>query len=243
MNVMMRKLLGQVLMNEAAADGGDGGGAAPAAPAGDAAAPAAPAAAPAAASEGTAPAQAGSLLGGEESPAAEGGEEAATAGAPEAYADFTLPEGEVLDEAAAPMVQALFKKLDLPQDKAQEVMDALLEIDKARQPTPEQQEAFLEERISRLNESWGNECRNLPEIGGANFDASLKTASSVMVKFGTPELRQYLNKSALGSHPEFFKFIHAIGSAMSQDTLEHGGAASKGPRSAEEVLWPAMTKN
>ena len=234
----LRKLFGLVPMDEAAADGGDGGGAAApvaAAPADSGAAPAAPAAA-----------EGGSLLGDlaktEGEAAADDAADADNATdkptVPEAY-EFKLPEGVELDEVAAPMVQDLFKELGLPQDKAQAVMDKLLEIDAARQPTPEQLEQQQVEAITSLNKQWADECAKLPDIGGENFQKSLEVSSKVMVKFATPELRQMLNESALGSNPEFFKFIHAIGSAMSQDTLEQGGTAGKGPRSLEERLWPA----
>lgn len=234
MNYMLMKLLGRLAMNEAApAD-------APAAAASGAPAEtAAPAAEPAAAGS-----LLGDLAGGDKpadaaDPAADG--EAAKTDAPpvpEAY-EFKMPEGEELDEAAAPMVQELFKELGLPQEKAQEVLNKLLEIDKARQPSPEQIQQHYEQQASELNKNWGEECRKLPELGGDNFNKSLETCSQVMVKFASPELRDFLTFSALGSNPEFFKFVHAIGSAMSQDTLEHGGNAGKGPRAPEDRLWPA----
>jgi pyruvate/2-oxoglutarate dehydrogenase complex dihydrolipoamide acyltransferase (E2) component len=233
MSFLMQKLLGRLYMNEAPAEGGDGGGGlAPAAAD-------APAPAPAPAVE------APSLLGDLAKPAPEAApdkpvEEATKPDAPalpEVY-EFKMPEGVELDEAAAPLVQELFKELGLPQDKAQAVFDKLLAIDQARQPSAEQAEQQQVEAIGALNKSWADECAKLPDIGGDNFNKSLETTSKVMVKFATPELRQMLNHSALGSNPEFFKFIHSIGSAMSQDTLEHGGNAANGPRSIEERLWP-----
>lgn len=236
----LRKLFGLMLQDEAGADGGQGGSAQAAVPA------AAPAPAATAEPAAAAPAEGASLLGDQAKPPAEGEKAAAPgedqtakpADVPEAYA-FKLPDGVELDEAAAPLVQNLFKELGLPQDKAQAVLDKLLAIDQARQPTAEQIEQQQVEAITSLNKQWSDECAKLPEIGGENFTKSLETTSKVMVKFATPELREMLNHSALGSNPEFFKFIHAIGSAMSQDTLEHGGAASKGPRSIENILWPA----
>lgn len=234
------KLMGLHPMDEAGGDAGTPGGAAPAA----APATEAPAAAPAAA---PAPAEAGSLLGDMTKPAGEGekpadgtepAKEEAAPVVPEAY-EFKLPEGVELDEKALPMVQDLFKELGLPQDKAQQVLDKLMEIDQARQPSPEQIQQQYEEQAADLNKNWADECRKLPELGGENFNKSLETCSQVMVKFASPELRNFLTYSALGSNPEFFKFIHSIGSAMSQDTLEHGGAAGKGPRSIEDRLWPA----
>lgn len=161
-----------------------------------------------------------------------------------------MPEGVELDDKVMPQVQALFKDLGLPQEKAQEVLNALLEIDKARQPgepTPEQvaeqqkaQHEAMNEQVVKLNQDWGNLCKQLPDIGGEKFEASLKTTQNVMAKFASPELRELLNYSALGSHPEFFKFIHAIGSSISEDTMVHGGEKSTGPKPPEAVLWPTM---
>jgi hypothetical protein len=239
----MPNLLGRLYMNEAPADGGDGGGGLPAtAPAAVTDAPA-PAPAPAAVPAAEAPSLLGDLAKPEtvavaDKPADDAAKPDAPA-LPEVY-EFKMPEGVELDEKAAPLVQELFKELGLPQDKAQAVLDKLLAIDSARNPTDEQVEQQQVEAIGALNKSWADECAKLPDIGGENFNKSLETTSKVMVKFATPELREMLNRSALGSNPEFFKFIHSIGSAMSQDTLEHGGNAGKGPRSIEERLWPAQ---
>lgn len=243
MNHFIHRMLGHYLQDEAGGDAGTPGGAAPVA---DASAPASGAAPAAQAAAPAAPAEAGSLLGDLTKPPGEGekpadGDAAKSADAPvvpETY-EFKLPDGAELDEKALPMVQDLFKELGLPQDKAQAVLEKLLEIDNARQPSPEQIQQHYEEQAAALNKNWGEECRKLEGIGGENFNKSLETCSQVMVKFASPELRNFLTYSALGSNPEFFKFIHAIGSAMSQDTLEHGGAASKGPRSIENILWPA----
>jgi hypothetical protein len=230
----LRKLFGLHPMDEVAADGGDGGGG------GEPAAALAAEAAPAA--------DAGSLLGDLTKPAADGAEAekpATTEGEqeaekpadlPEAY-EFKLPEGVELDENALPMVQELFKELGLPQDKAQAVMDKLLAIDQARQPTAEQVEQQQVEAITNLNKTWADECSKLPDIGGENFQKSLEISSQVMVKFATPELRQMLNQSALGSNPEFFKFIHAIGSSMAPDTMEHGGESTKATKRPADVMF------
>ena len=237
MSFLMQKLLGRLYMNEAPADGGDGGGGLPA----TAPAVATDAPAPAAVQAAEAPSLLGDLAKPETEPVADKPEEDAAKpdapALPDVY-EFKMPEGVELDEAAAPLVQELFKELGLPQDKAQAVLDKLLAIDSARNPTAEQIEQQQVEAIGALNKSWADECAKLPDIGGENFNKSLETTSKVMVKFATPELRQMLNQSALGSNPEFFKFIHSIGSAMSQDTLEHGGNAANGPRSIEERLWP-----
>lgn len=239
MTIFIHGRLGHFFMNEAGADGADAGGGAPAAEA-------APAPAPEASAEPS------SVLGGEQQPAKADGEQEQQAekpaGAPEAYEAFTMPEGVELDEKVLPQVQELFKDLGLPQEKAQEVLNKLLEIDQARQPAEltaeeqqaqqEQQHQLMSQQITKLNQDWGNLCKNLPDIGGQNFESSLKTTQNVMAKFASPELRELLNYSALGSHPEFFKFIHAIGSSMSEDSMVHGGERSTGSKSLAEQLWP-----
>ena len=238
MKYLMIKMLGLHPMEEVAADGGQGGGAPAAAPTAPVQAPAEAVAASepaAAAPEAKAP---GSLLGDLAKPAEEKpADDKAAAVLPETY-ELKAADGVELDEAIMPQVQELFKDLGLPQEKAQEVFDKLMAMDAARQPSPEQVQQAYEQQAQDLNKQWGDECAKLPELGGANFNKSLETASQVMVKFGTPELRDFLTYSALGSNPEFFKFIHSIGQSMSPDTMEHGGAASPGPRSIEDRLWP-----
>lgn len=238
MNYLMLKMMGLLPMDEAAVDGGQGGGGEPAA--------AAPAAAPATTAPAPAAAPAGSLLGdlakpADTDPAAASpdadAEPAAKPDVPEVY-DLKAPEGIELEDAVLPQVQDLFKELGLPQDKAQEVFQKLLEIDQARQPTPEQVQQHYEQQAMDLNKQWGDECAKLPELGGENFNKSLEVATKVMVKFGTPELRDFLTYSALGSNPEFFKFIHSVGLAMTPDTMEHGGNAVRKEESISSMFYP-----
>lgn len=231
----LRKLFGLCLMEEA---GGADLGSAPAAPA--AAQPATPT----------------SLLGSEPAPAADQApaDPAATAeadpanpaedskpeevpGAPEAYEPFTLPEGVAIDEAVMPDVHALFKELCLPQDKAGEVLGKLLAIQEKLNGTPEQQQEAMHQQVSELNAGLAEQCKALPGIGGENFNQSLETASKVMLAFGTPELRDLVTYTAVGSHPEFFKFIHAIGSKMSPDVFEHGGESAKTSQRPADVMF------
>lgn len=237
----LRRLFGLHPMNEASA------AEAPAA----AAAPAAEAPAPAAESP-AAPAPVASLLGDEPPPAPtaeapkEGDapaadkptEEAAAEGAPEAYADFTAPEGIELNPAVMPELGEVFRDLGLSQDKAQGLLNRLLEIQAKAEGTPEQQIAAQDAQIAELNAQLAEQTRNLPDIGGANFEKSLETAAKVMAKFASPELRELIKYTAVGSHPEFFKFVHAIGSAMSEDVFENGGASPGGQKSLAERLWP-----
>lgn len=228
----MRKLFGLHPMEEAAAAE---------APAGSSA----PAAAPA-----SAPAEPTSLLGTEQ-PADPAADPAATEAAaeadkpaeddapvvPEEYAPFEVAEGLELDAEAMTDIQSLFKELGLPQDKAQDTLNKLLAIQDKLNGTPEQQQARMEQQINQLNADLAEQCKALPDIGGEKFAESLRVASSVMRTFGTPELRQLITYTAVGSNPEFFKFMHAIGSKMAPDTFEHGGEAAIPNQRSADVLF------
>lgn len=228
----LRRLFGLHPMNEAASAEAPAPAAAPATEA-----PAAPAAA-------AEPAAVTSLLGDEAAPtgdaasaeqiakdgeavAAKAEEAAAAQGAPETYEAFTAPEGIELNPEIMPELGEVFRDLGLPQDKAQAVLNRLLEIQAKAEGTPEQQIEAQNQQIADLNAQLAEQTRNLPDIGGENFGKSLEVAAKVMAQFGTPELRELIKYTAVGSHPEFFKFVHKIGQAMASDSLEHGGEATK----------------
>lgn len=163
-------------------------------------------------------------------------------GAPEAYEAFTAPEGIEIAEEVMPDVQALFKDLNLPQAKAQEVFEKLLGLQERINGTPEEQVQRAEQQIIALNTSLAEQCKQLPDIGGDKFADSLATASKVMQQFGTPELRSLIALTGVGSHPEFFKMMVAIGSKMSPDTFEKGGEEPQADRRAADVMFGDLFK-
>ena len=238
----LRKLFGLHPMEEA---GGADLGSAPAAPA--AAQPATPTSllgsepAPAPAAD-QAPADPAATAEADPASPAEDSKPEEVPGAPEAYEPFTLPEGVAIDEAVMPDVHALFKELGLPQDKASEVLGKLLAIQEKLNGTPEQQQEAMHQQVSELNAGLAEQCKALSGIGGENFNQSLETASKVMLAFGTPELRDLVTYTAVGSHPEFFKFIHAIGSKMSPDVFEHGGESAKTSQRPADVMFGDLFK-
>lgn len=240
----LRKLFGLGPMEEAPADGVPSGAAAPTpAPAPADAPPAAPTDAPANV-EGS------SLLGDlpKDPPAepvkAEGEDgkpkddaEKPPEGAPEAYEEFKAPDGIELDPEVMPEIHEIFKDLGLPQDKAQEVFEKFLSIQEKLAGTPEQQMQQAEQQIVSLNTRLAEECRNLPDIGGEKFGESLATASKVMQQFGSPEFRSLIAYTGVGSHPEFFKMMVAIGSKMSPDNFVQGGDGAVSERRGEEIMF------
>lgn len=55
------------------------------------------------------------------------------------------------------------------------------------------------------------------------YDSNFELTKRAMDKFGSPELKQYLNESGLGNDPHMIKFFYNIGKAMAEDTFMGGG--------------------
>lgn len=73
-------------------------------------------------------------------------------------------------------------------------------------------------RMSRLQEAaaaaqaeqikaWEAEARADKEFGGDKFDASLTAAQEALDALATPGLRDLLQKSGLGNHPDMFRLF------------------------------------
>jgi len=251
----LRKLFGLGPMNEAAADGAPSGGAtdAPPAAAPDPADNPAPATnEPPASNEPTsllsdppadlAPTDEAPKDGDEVKDDEKKDEDKKDEGAPEVYEEFKAPDGIELDPEVMPEVHEIFKDLGLSQEKAQQVFEKFLDIQQKLAGTPEQQMQAAQEQIMTLNTRLAEECKNLPEIGGEKFGESLATASKVIQQFGTPEFRSLIAYTGVGSHPEFFKMMVAIGSKMSPDNFVQGGDAAVSERRGEDIMFGHLFK-
>lgn len=151
-------------------------------------------------------------------------------GAPEQYEAFSFGEGAEFDQEVLADFQGLAKELNLPQATAQKLVDLQAKL-YAKQAEASQQQ------LQTLRSEWANQVRNDPEFGGANYDANVAIAAKTMQAFGSDSLRQLLNDSGLGNHPEMVKFAHRIGMAISEDRLVMGGTQNAGPKTIEDRLW------
>ena len=84
-------------------------------------------------------------------------------------------------------------------------------------------------------EQWAADVKADKEIGGDKLTANLSSAQRALDQFGTPELKEYLNTTGLGNHPDLVKTFVKIGKAMSEDGMVDG--SNQGQRSAAEVLY------
>lgn len=165
----------------------------------------------------------------------EGGETAAD-GAPEAYADFTLPDGVELAADLVDEAKGLAKALNLPQDKAQEVVGLAA---KAVQKSAEAQA----DQVKTIHDGWIAEVKADPELlAGEGFDANLAKAKAAMEATTTPQLRMLLGRSGLGNNVEVIRHFLKIAPAFQADNrLVQGSRDTGSGKSAAQVLYDATT--
>ena len=226
------RLLHRRLCNEQPADGGAAPAPSdPAAPAADAPAPAADPAKPEGdkpqpGTEGDKP-QDDKPADGDKPADKPEDEEQKQEGAPEKY-EFTAGEGVELDSEALKDFEPVARDLNLTNEQAQKLVDAYPKILAGVQQR--QAEAW-----QKQTEGWAETVKADKEIGGDKLTANLSAAQRALDQFGTPELKEYLEGTGLGNHPELVKAFIKISKAMSEDGMVDG--SNQGQRSAAEVLY------
>ncbi|EBF8503653.1 peptidase [Salmonella enterica subsp. enterica] len=149
-------------------------------------------------------------------------------GAPEKY-EFKPAEGQELDAAALEQFEPIARELNLTNEQAQKMVDL---YGTKIMPMVQQQQV---EAWQKTTEQWAADVKADKEIGGDKLTGNLSAAQRALAQFGTPELKEYLEGTGLGNHPELVKAFVKIGKAMSEDGMVDG--SNQGQRSAAEVLY------
>lgn len=149
-------------------------------------------------------------------------------GAPEAY-EFKAPEGQELDADAVKQFEPIARELNLNQEQAQKLVD--LYGSKVMPQLMKQQAEVWQKQTA----DWADAAKADKEYGGDKFEANMTRAKQALDKFGTPELREYLESTGMGNNPELIRAFYKVGAAMSEDTLVTSNET--GQRSAAEVLY------
>lgn len=155
-------------------------------------------------------------------------EEGKPAGAPEKY-ELTPAEGQSFSPEAIGALEEVARELNLDNASAQKVVDKI-----APALAQAQQQA-----VDRASAEWVAQVQADKEIGGDKLQDSLVAARQALDQFGTPGLRELLDSSRLGNHPEIIKLLAKAGKAISPDTSFVGGKpAPAEAKSTAQVLYP-----
>lgn len=158
--------------------------------------------------------------------AADGAQDGETPTAPE-YEPFTVPDGIAVDEEVLGEFKAIAKDLNLSQEAAQQLADLSTKM------VVKQQEQFRETQTQ-----WIDAARTDKEFGGDKFTENLGVAKTALDAFASPELRQLLNESGLGNHPEVIRAFVRIGKQISIDGTIVRGMRADHPSDPAKRLFP-----
>lgn len=151
--------------------------------------------------------------------------------APEKYEDFALPEGTELDTELMGEFTSIAKELELTQEQAQKLAELGGKIAlKAGGPG---EEAIIEQ----AKQTWGRETLADKEIGGDMLAENLSVAKKTLDTFGTPALKELLNKSGMGNHPEVIRLFLKVGKQISDDKVLVSGNRSPSPQNHADKLY------
>lgn len=152
---------------------------------------------------------------------------------PVEYGEFTLPEGMSVNTESLDKLMPILAEHGVPQDKAQEVVDLGAEL---LSKTAKDAADAHKERI----EGWRKETtEKYSKDGDAAFAEKTATAQVAINKMFSDDERQIISSWGLGNMPGFFTAMHALGSAMKEDSsFNSGGSSAQGDETLADVWYP-----
>ena len=143
---------------------------------------------------------------------------------------FELPDGVEMAPETLEGLKGIAGELKLDQDGGQKLASFGAEMF-------QKWETAQAEGIETVKSEWAEATKADKEIGGANFDKNLGVAKSALEKFGTPELKSFLDETGLGYHPEINRLFWKMGNQISDDTLVAGDPAPTARLTRAERLY------
>lgn len=148
---------------------------------------------------------------------------------PEKY-EFKSPvEGQELDAEMTAALEPVARELGLNNEQAQKLVDIY-----GKDILPKI-EARQQENWAKQTEAWANEVKTDKEIGGDAFVANVGLAQKALDTFAPAGLREYLETTGLGNHPDLVRCFVKVGKAMSEDSMVMPNTG--GQRSQADILY------
>lgn len=126
---------------------------------------------------------------------------------PESY-EFKMPEGRELDKGLVEKFTPVLKELKVSQEEAQKLADLMVEDQMAK-----------EAAYKEITEGWKQETI---KTLGSDHEAKMGVAAKFIDKFGNDKVRQVLNDTGLGNHPEIVQMFINAGKHFGNDPFVAG---------------------
>ncbi|RJT42107.1 hypothetical protein D3227_04810 [Mesorhizobium waimense] len=145
---------------------------------------------------------------------------------------LTMPEGVTVDQELLDALGPKFAAKQMTVREAQELTDEYVKIETART-------AKRVEDWGKTLSGWVDTAKKDSEIGGDKWDGTVQAGQRAVNALGSPGLKEYLNASGGGNHPELIRFMAKVGAMISEDKPATGGAEGQGkPVDAAHKLFP-----
>lgn len=154
------------------------------------------------------------------------------------YTDFTMPEGITVDETKLTEFKAIAADAGLPQETAQKFIDLY------GTQTKETIEAPYK-LWKATQETWQNEVKADPEIGGAKLEGTLSGIAKMIDEIGgekAADVRQALNYTGAGNNPAVIKFLARLSQQFNEPTPVAIGKPVVTDKSPGQTLYPNPPK-
>jgi hypothetical protein len=96
-------------------------------------------------------------------------------------------------------------------------------------------------RVETIKGEWLTASKNDKEYGGDKFDENMSVVKLAYDEMATPELKQLMDKTGMGNHPDMIRAFYRMGMMMTQDSHVNANSGSKGDDlPIEQRLYPNM---
>lgn len=137
--------------------------------------------------------------------------------------DLKLPEGSLMDSSFVKKVEDFAKKEGLTNEQAQEII--------------ENENKAVATFVETRKATWHQEAINDPEIGGDNLNKNVALASRYIDRFASPKLKQELDRTGYGNHPEFVRMIVRAAQDLGDDKIITSNTFGAGKKTVEEIMY------
>ena len=149
------------------------------------------------------------------------------------YKDFKLPEGMESSPESLAAFKTLAGEYKLTQEQAQKLVDMQAGLmSKYTKAT--------EDRWAEVNKEWKAAAQSDKEFGGKDFAANLGIAKKALEKYGSPALKDAIELTGMGNHPEFIRLLFKIGQTLKEDKVMDCGQESGNKADLAKRLFPTM---
>lgn len=150
------------------------------------------------------------------------------------YQPFKVPTDVKVADSVLGKFTEIAKASNLSQEAAQSLIDGLSPL-----IAKDSLEAF-QAQLVEARKGWQEALKVDKELGGEKSAENVAVAKQAFEKFGTPALKELLETSGLGDHPEVIRWAYNVAKATGEDKVIVGGLSTgSNDQAAASVLYDA----